>query len=67
MNDLSLMITIPAIVIVIALLILIFQWLWNITMPDVFGLKEVTYWQSFRLLLIAGFLFGGASAAASSG
>lgn len=35
------------------------QWLWNITMPQVFNLKEITYWQSFRLLLIAGILFGG--------
>lgn len=35
------------------------QWLWNITMPQVFGLKEITFWQAFRLLLIAGILFGG--------
>jgi hypothetical protein len=37
----------------------IFQWLWNITMPQVFNLKEITFWQAFRLLLIAGLLFGG--------
>ncbi|MGH7471307.1 MAG: hypothetical protein ACRENP_25440 [Longimicrobiales bacterium] len=37
----------------------ILQWLWNITMPELFGLTEVTYWQSFRLLLIAGILIGG--------
>jgi hypothetical protein len=35
------------------------QWLWNITMPQVFNLKTVTFWQAFRLLLIAGILFGG--------
>ncbi|MTI86194.1 MAG: hypothetical protein FH756_20450 [Firmicutes bacterium] len=35
------------------------QWLWNITMPDVFGLKVITFWQAFRLLIIAGLLFGG--------
>ncbi len=35
------------------------QWLWNITMPQVFGLKEITYWQAFRLLIIAAILFGG--------
>ena len=34
----------------------IFQWLWNITMPEVFGLSEISFWQAFRLLLIAGFL-----------
>lgn len=38
----------------------LFQWLWNITMPEVFNLKRVTFWQALRLLLIAGILFGGA-------
>ena len=37
----------------------LFQWLWNITMPQVFNLKEITFWQAFRLLLMAGILFGG--------
>lgn len=37
----------------------VLQWLWNITMPQVFNLKEISYWQAFRLLLIAGILFGG--------
>jgi hypothetical protein len=27
-------------------------------MPQVFGLKVITFWQGFRLLLIAGMLFG---------
>ncbi len=35
------------------------QWLWNMTMPEVFQLKPITYWQAFRLMLIAGLLFGG--------
>ncbi|HQA50124.1 MAG: hypothetical protein WBI26_00320 [Syntrophomonadaceae bacterium] len=35
------------------------QYLWNITMPQVFNLKEITYWQAFRILLIAAILFGG--------
>jgi hypothetical protein len=39
----------------------IFRWLWNITMPDVFGLKAITFWQAFRILLLAGFLFGAGS------
>ena len=34
------------------------RWLWNITMPDVFGLKQLTFWQAFRLLIIAFMLFG---------
>ncbi|MGI6284784.1 hypothetical protein SEF58_03075 [Neomoorella humiferrea] len=37
----------------------LFQWLWNITMPEVFNLKKITFWQALRLLIIAGLLFGG--------
>jgi hypothetical protein len=35
----------------------IFQWLWNITMPQVFGLRPITYWIAFRLLIVADILF----------
>ncbi len=37
----------------------IFQWLWNITMPEVFNLRQISFWIAFRLLLIAGFLSSG--------
>lgn len=47
------------------LLTLLLQWLWNITMPDVFGLKEITFWQALRLLIISGLLFGGPMAVGS--
>lgn len=40
------------------LVVALLQWLWNITMPDVFALKSITYWQAFRLLIIAAILFG---------
>ena len=33
------------------------RWLWNLTMPDVFGLKVITFWQCFRLLVLV-FLLG---------
>lgn len=33
-------------------------WLWNITMPELFGVKTVRYGQAMRLLLIAALLFG---------
>ena len=36
----------------------ILMWLWNMTVPEVFGLRPLSYWQAFRLLLIAGLLFG---------
>jgi len=35
----------------------ILKWLWNMTMPDLFSLKEISYWQSFRLILISAILF----------
>lgn len=41
---------------------LFFKWIWNITIPDVFGLKLITFWQSFRLLIIASIIFGGSAA-----
>ena len=40
------------------LLVWALQWLWNMTMPDVFNLSRIRYWQSFRLMLIAAILFG---------
>lgn len=35
------------------------MWLWNITMTRIFNLREITYWEAFRLMIIAGLLFGG--------
>ena len=37
----------------------VFQWLWNITMPQVFSLRQISFWIAFRLLLLAGFLSSG--------
>ena len=37
----------------------VFEWLWNITMPEQFGLKPIRYWVAFRLLVIAAFLTSG--------
>lgn len=37
----------------------IFQWLWNITMPQAFGLRPIAFWVAFRLLIIAGILTSG--------
>ena len=43
----------------IAIFTFIFRWLWNTTMPEVFGINEVSFWQAFRLLLLSAILFGG--------
>ena len=47
-----------AIVVAIFVVPLIFQLLWNITVPEVFGLRMIRYWQAFRLLLMACMIFG---------
>jgi len=44
--------------ILIVIFTLIFRWLWNSTMPEVFGLKTVTFWQALKILILAGILFG---------
>lgn len=54
----QLILFIPFAIIVFFVLVGIFQWLWNITMPQVFNLRMITYWQAFRILIISGFLFG---------
>jgi hypothetical protein len=40
---------------------LMFQLLWNITVPEIFGLMKIRYWQAFRLLLMASMIFGAGS------
>lgn len=58
--DIMPIVLIVLVVIFLALLIAaIFQWLWNMTMPEVFGLNPLSFWQAFRLLLIALFLTSG--------
>ncbi len=34
-------------------------WLWNWLMPDIFGLKQITYWQAVGLLFLGRLLIGG--------
>jgi hypothetical protein len=35
------------------------QWLWNWLMPELFGLRAVTFWQALGLLALCRILFGG--------
>ncbi len=56
MNEFLLLV--PVAIILFFVLVGIFRWLWNITMPQVFNLRMITYWQAFRILIISGFLFG---------
>ena len=50
------------VLVMVAVVVFIFRWLWNTTMPQVFGIREITFWQAVRLLLLAGILFGGHAA-----
>jgi hypothetical protein len=48
--------------VVISLLVIgtaFFQLLWNLTMPQVFGLRPIGFRVAFRLLLMAGILTSG--------
>lgn len=44
---------------VLIIFTLIFRWIWNRTVPAVFGLKQITFWQAIGILLLASILFGG--------
>lgn len=39
------------------LLALPILWLWNSTMPDLFGLKMIDWWTAWKLSMLCGFLF----------
>lgn len=45
--------------IILLVLGLILRWLWNTTLPDVMGVKQVTLFQAIKILFIASILFGG--------
>lgn len=62
MEPLYIALGVLAALVLIPLLIALFQWLWNTTMPEVFNLNTITFWQALRLLLIAAFLFAGTGA-----
>ena len=55
------------IIIVLFVIVMLFivpallQWLWNMTIPELFGSKEIRYWQAFRLIIICQILFGATS------
>lgn len=58
----SVLMILNALVIAIVALIVftvIFMWIWNLVMPDVFGTKKITPWQALGILILAAILFGG--------
>ena len=47
----------PVIAGIAALLALPVMWLWNATMPELFGLQIIGFWMAVKLSLLCGFLF----------
>jgi hypothetical protein len=39
--------------------VLVFRWIWNHTVPAVFGLRQITFWQALGILILASILTGG--------
>ena len=39
--------------------VLVFRWIWNAVVPEVFGFKRITFWQAVGILVLASILFGG--------
>lgn len=37
------------------------QWLWNWLVPDIFGLRQLKFWEALGLLALCRILFGGFS------
>lgn len=56
---------VPAFIIGLFIVTLVFCWLWNTTFPDVFAFKKITLWQAFKILLISIILTGGGTSLVS--
>jgi hypothetical protein len=46
------------VVLLLALVVLVFYLVWNRTVPAVFGLKPISYWQALGILVLASILTG---------
>ena len=52
-------VTLVVAVLMLFLLAALLVWLWNATIPSIFGVREISFWEGMRLLLISYILFGG--------
>jgi len=50
---------VPLVIAGIALFVWFFQWLWNILLPEIIGVKAISYWQALGILVLSKILFGG--------
>jgi succinate dehydrogenase hydrophobic anchor subunit len=52
-------VTVAIVVVSLVVFVLVFRWIWNHTVPAVFGLREITFWQAVGILILASILTGG--------
>ena len=52
-------VAVAIVVVSFVVFVLVFRWIWNHTVPAVFGLKEITFWQAVGILILASILTGG--------
>jgi hypothetical protein len=61
----------PLVMVVVVLFVAIGGWavqfLWNWLLPDLFGLRQITFWQALGLLALCRILFGGFGGRGGSG
>ncbi|MGJ1390427.1 hypothetical protein ACR78F_08625 [Sphingobacterium spiritivorum] len=50
---------IPFIIGMVFLLVWVVQSLWNALLPEIIGVKAISYWQAFGILVLSKILFGG--------
>ena len=55
----KIIIVFPLVVGGIFLFVWFFQWLWNTLLPEILGVKNISYWQAFGILLLCKIMFGG--------
>ncbi len=49
----------PFALLLLALFVFVIMQLWNWLMPELFGLKTITYWQALGVFVLSKILFGG--------
>lgn len=51
----------PSSLIYTFLAVLLIWWIWNLVMPDLFGLPKITYWQMLGIKVMCELLFDNTS------
>jgi hypothetical protein len=63
MNQFITFIAIAGLVVICVLIVLaIVQWIWNTTIVSIFNVRQITTWETFKIILIFWILFGGSVA-----